>query len=133
MNAAIRARFGNEAAAESPGESSTAVHARNHSENKAGRPAHRAAPLLFLRGKFFRIAALALVSLPPGRADGNQLLVRGAERLEIAIAAMEAGPGAKISGAHLVRHFCDGLFCFCERFRVAHCGRWLVAREIVED
>jgi hypothetical protein len=52
MNAAIRARFGNEAAAEALGESSTVVHARNHSENKAGRLEERAAPLLFFERTF---------------------------------------------------------------------------------
>src|ERR1700730_11654758 len=99
MNEASRARFEIEPAADSPGESSTVVHARNHSGNEAGRPGQRAAPLLSLPQIFFMNVPLVFPRVLDRRLNGNELLVRRTERLEITIATIKTRVCPEISPA----------------------------------
>jgi hypothetical protein len=58
------------------------------------------------------IVALVFAGVFACWLDGNKLLVRGTERLEIAVAAMKTGLRGEISGANLVCHSSNRLFRF---------------------
>ncbi len=83
-------------------------------------------PAFFCSGEPLR-RAVRRIDISTGRLNVDQLLVRGAEGLEIAIAAGKARLRRKFSGANLVRDFRDFLFYGGERFLVARCSpqlRW---------
>ena len=62
----------------------------------------------------------------------NQRLMRGAQRPEIAIAAIESRLGGKISRTNLVRHFRDLFLRRLERLRVSRRCHGLVIHQVVE-
>src|SRR5580698_7701279 len=100
-------------------------HARNRSglrvfrgasrENKAGHP--RGGCPAFIFSKPVRAALILATRLAVSRSNRNQVLVRRADRLEIAESANEARLRWKFPRANQVRHFRDFLFrgfqCLC--------------------
>ncbi len=59
--------------------------------------------------------------------------MRGAHRLEVAVAAEESGLGSEISGANLITHFRDRLSRLRERLLIARRAHRFIRGQIVKN